>query len=412
MTGGSWGVGQALKARGVRPFLAVFLLDGTSDLIWWITLAWSASREGGLGSLVLVAVGVLTAVGIFPGGWLASRFGPDRVVRYTLPLRVGMFLSWGIALQVSHATVTLPLLALLAIPLAAVDGAHLPAMETVQLQLLPTEAQSVATGLERLATRTAQLVAAMLATIFTTAPQAAMVSGLLLVFCAPLLGKFASQLTEQDQDQDQDQRPSIFAGIHGVLQDRVLRITVPAHGAYNFLTGGLMLVLLPLLVRREGWGNESYRVIFGAWSVGLLVGTVVALAAPAFPSRGRPAAAMALGAGVGCGGLALAAWVTPSASIVLAAVMGLFSGPIGQLMQGLTRERASQLRDGTAVVAVGTFAVSGLDPLGWLIGSAVAIVSSGRMGFAALSGVIILLGVVVVSQRGLRHLARYSVPVR
>ncbi|MBO1768266.1 MFS transporter [Allobranchiibius sp. GilTou38] len=388
--------------------MTVFLLDGLADLLWWISLAWVTSSKGAAGGLVLAIVGVVTAVAIVPGGHLATRVGPAKVARWSIRVRAAVLLLWGMGVVASGDKANLWLVAGLAIPLAVVDGYHLPAMESVQLALLPAKAQSVATGLERLCNRVAQSGAAFLAVIFLDPGQVAVVSGVLLLLSIPLIRRFAPR--EIDAEPPEEAATSLLAGIRSVAHDRVLRISVPAHGAYNLLTGALMLVLLPLLVRSEGWGPQAYRWIAGAWGVGLLIGTVGGLVWPNFPRRGRPAAAMLLAAAVGAVSLTLAWSPVAVGAAAAAAVMGVLSGPIGQLMQGLIRERAADLPEGPSVVAVGTFAIVGLDPLGFAIGAAAAALLSARWGFATVGVVIVALGMRAGVSRRLRRLPHFQRP--
>lgn len=380
----------------VRRYLAGFGADAIGDLLWYVSLAWVAAQVGrGWGGAILFA-GAIPSLILAPfGGVLADRLGVGRVIRWTLAARVVAMAGWA-GIVASGTDIRPALLLAAALLLGCVDGVHLPALETWPLTLADdadTISQTRIFAAERTITRSAQAVAGLgagelLARWGPVTP--ALVAGGLF-FAAALLFARLGRLAVCDSPAEPGAGFVAGArrGLTAVVRDPVLRRTVPSHSVVNMLTGGVMLVAMPLWMARHGWSARWFGAAFTCWGLGLLAGTLMLL-------RVLPRLRRTVAAGLSAGiltGLALLAAIwsdRPTVTIAAVTVAGVSCGPLGPCLGGYLRERIVDHPDRGAVTGFQTLALSGLEPVGYAVTGAVCAAAGPTAAIAACASAVIL----------------------
>ena len=365
-----WSAFQAIRDRSVGGFIGVFFLDRFAETLWLISLGWVLARttSGGVAGIVLALVYLVSALLIPFGGLVIHRRGARSIATTTFVVRILLMITWTGVLLRGHVGVAA--VVAIALGMAVIDGLHIPAMDTCLLELAPQDAQGAGATLERLVQRVAQVVGGLAggwALSRGTWPSGIAIAVVLAVGLLVLLKKVGRQGNDSMANSEGNkENKNILSGARVVFADRVLRRTLPVHSVFNFMTGGVALVLLPRKVISHHWGGFGYGMIFGAWGLGLFVGTVLIALAP----QGHPRRVLGAIAGVGLAGVATVV-VGLSTSFAATAgatlVLGVVCGPVGPLLLGVTRVRVHGDDSFSLAAATNSFALDGLEPVGYVV---------------------------------------------
>nr|WP_279671506.1 MFS transporter [Flexivirga meconopsidis] len=373
--------------------------------MWFVTLGWVAARAPSAlwSGLIFCAGAVPAAAFTLLGGALIDRLGSGRAVLMTESVRLAVLLAWTVAMVVD--TTPLVVLPVLAFVIGAVDGLHQPAMEVFPTDLVPENGQTTIAGIEKLIMRGAQVIAGaaggwLLSDVGLAGPS---IAGAVAFFVA--LGLFARITTTQQltpPTADTDLFRAARAGWGIVAVDPVMRHTIPLHGVYNALTAGLTLTGYPLKARGHHWSAAQFGLGYAVWAAGLAIGSFVMIRA-VNKLRHKVRAAVVLMVAVGTCIIALGAADNLTVFIVLSALFGLCSGPTGPALSGFVRARSMSLPGGKgAVLGILTFAITGLEPLGYLAVGLVAFGTGIDLAFSVIGGVIVLAGCGTLCVRAVR----------
>lgn len=397
---------DTLQLPSIRLFLTGYVLDAVGDLVWFVSLGWLAARShGGVGAGVIPFLGAAPAAALMLfGGALVDRWTPGRTVMVTTSVRTVLLLGWCAAILAGvPLVVALPVAAL---SLGALDGLHRPALDTWSTLLAPAEAQTTMAGLERMAGRFAQVVGgfaggwlleswAGAAGLVT----AVLLAGALMVFRRLKVGHTVPLATVSGPAE------SVWGSVRGgwslVRSHQALRRTMPVHGLFNAITAGMTLTALPLRATERGWSAGSFGLIYGSWGVGLAIGTVALLRGLQRRGRRVRLALMLVGASgalCACLGVASRPWTTA----VAAGVFGACCGAIGPILTGFARDAARRATNTGAVLGVQSFALDGLEPLGYLLAGVLVSSLGTSKAFMLAGAAIVVLSGYALSSRAVR----------
>lgn len=370
-----WTAGEVLGVGRFRAFLTVYVLDVAADAMWLVTVGWvAAGAPNSIYTGVVLAAGSIPHVFfLFRGGLRADRIGSGALLRRTMPVRLALLLLWA---AIATSTVgTWRLLAVLAVTFAigAVAGYHDPAMLKYPTELLPREGRASALKVERLSTRFAQAAGAfaggwLLGTGGVSA--ASLVGAGLLVTTVVILARLARQpgkTTVATAAEDS----SIGQGLGYVRRHRILRWTITSQGIVNLISAAAIMAILPLKARHAGWDASAYGGSFGAYGIGITLGTAGTLRLTRLSTRAG--LLIGLGGAVISSGAVVAIGFanTQMLTSISALIMGLSIGPVGPMLGGFTREEVPDTLIGR-VMSVVSAVTGGIEPIGALIVGGVA----------------------------------------
>ena len=409
-----WTVREVTSNRRFMGYVTGYSLDSFGDsffiaMLAWVVVTQSSSFVAGL----VLFIGTLPAILLAPvGGWLADRWGSHVVVVVTMGLRLVVLLVWTIVAAVSALPLTL--IVLVAVSYAALDGLHGPAMLSYSLGLLPSAAQRSAKRVGASAQRTAQLVATGISAALVTAVGEFGAGLAVLVVLTVVWGIFnllrkshraQPELPEQLQG-DERFRGRLTGGVKFLAAQPVLRRTIPLQTVVTTAVAAAVIVGVPLKIVSHHWAGGSYVLAAASYFAGLLVGTVLTLTAPA-DLRRQPL--IAVGSGVLVGVAVAVMGVSSSVTLVAvsAGAAGVFLGPVGPVLSGLTNElvQLHEEREGTRlsgrVNAVIQMCMQ-VEPFGFILMGALTAAMGVDRGLALVGLLIVITGTWTMSSRAVR----------
>ncbi|MFD7865916.1 MFS transporter [Streptomyces sp. NPDC059783] len=379
-------VRPAHRDRNVLRWLGAYTASTVGDSVYYMALAWAATRTGSASQtgLVLAAGSIPRAVLLLGGGVLADRLGPRRVVVASDTARCLVVLGLAGTLLLTSPTVWM--LIAVALVFGAVDALFLPAVGALPPRITAASQLARVQGMRGLATRTANVVGAPLGGLAVAlgGPVLAFAAaGVLFAVSLPLLlaVRIAPLPAHGAEGPETGAGPARTAlrdltdGLRYIRRHRVLGplMLVVAVSELGFV-GPLNLGLI-LLSEERGWGASGMGWIVAAF------GTGAGLSALLLTVRGRiPRAGLVMSAAVlvGAGAIAAVAYL-PSVPLAAAAavLVGLFAGLGGSLCGALVQSTADPVYLGR-VTSVSTLFTHALAPLSYPVtGAAVALWGTG-----------------------------------
>ncbi|MFD3520395.1 MFS transporter [Streptomyces sp. NPDC058653] len=371
----------AHRDPNVLRWLAAYTLSMVGDSVYYMALAWAATRSGGptQAGLVLALGAVPRAVLMLGGGVLADRWGPRRVVIGSDAARCAVILAVAVVLFLSAPG--LWLLIAVALVFGVVDALFLPAVGALPPRITAPGQLTRVQGLRGLAARVANVTGAPIggllvafggsAAAFAAAGALFAVSLVLLVAVrvAPLPTDGAAHTGSTGA------RGELADGLRHIRRSRVLGplMLVIALSELGFV-GPLNLGLV-LLAEHRGWGASGMGWIVAAFGTGA-GGASLLLAV-----RGRiPRAGLVLCLSVVAGAFAVAALAfvpTLALAAVAGLLVGLLAGFGGGLCGALTQTVTEPAYLGR-VTSVSTLFTLGIAPLSYPVtGAAVGLWGTG-----------------------------------
>ncbi|MEO7060412.1 MAG: MFS transporter [Lapillicoccus sp.] len=375
--------------RQFRIYLAALGLDTAGDGLWLVTLAWvAAGASSAFWTGLIMFAGTVPAIGSsLLGGNAADLYSARRVVVWTMAVRLVLMAFWTATATRSDVA---PIIAVTVTALLydATLGIHDSAVAAYTTDLLPAEAQESAVVTERLVTRLAQGLAALaggylLHGFGLGGPCLLAIAVLLIAWRLFLtlkqtyrrgvsdLPAGGSELPPKVPALVVHKRGDLLLGIRVVAHEPILSRTMMVQAVTSAAAGAVIVTGIPLKARSEHWSAETFGIIFGAFSLGLMVGTL--LSAYLKTRVQRP---VLLGVGlvliVSLGEMLVGIATSPIAAGVWAGMMGIASGPVGPFLTGYARRRSIALsaeHDGRVsgrVMSVLTLGLK-LEPAGYLL---------------------------------------------
>lgn len=370
-----------------------------------VAIAVLALGQGGTAlAAVLAAAALPRAALLIPGGWLADRIAPRRLVIAS---------NWGraaivvvLVAAVGGGAATLPVLMALAFAVGVLDAIFLPAINAYITEVVDGDqlgsANAWLQGSGQVAALVGPALAGGLVAAFGPAPA--------LAVDAASFAVAATVLATVGRDLPRTPRAGtgladIFDGIRAAREDRPVGLMIVLATIFFFALSGPLAVAVPWLGTSAFGGSAAIGVLLAAWSAGALAG---AAAGAALDRAGRPirlVLPIALAVGAGLAGVGLPLGLGASAAVL--AVTGVGGGAINVfVVTWLQRRVRPELRGRVlGLLVLGTVALS---PLSILLTGAV-VGALGRATFT-LAGALVVLIVVASELRGVAVVLGRPVP--
>lgn len=383
-------------------------LDGLVEALWLFTLGWEAARAGWASGLVLAAGAVPAVAFVLWGGSLSDRLGAHRVATWTMAARIAVMIVW--AAVVVSDTAPAYVAAAVALAVGAIAGIHDPAVSAVPQLLVPPAGLEASNNAQRISVRLVQTVGPALGGLLaawlgmgTVVVVAAVVGTIPLTGFALLRRTARPQVAEPGLHAETGWR-SLLSGFRWVGNDPAVRLTVPVQGVINLTTASILMAALPRQARTLGWGPDVYGFATAAFGAGMLLGTLVAFSIRANAPRHRVPIAVAC-AGVASIFVAITgSVVSPVLAVASAGIMGLTVGPVGSILTGWTMATTAAADPSMygRVFAVLLLVTTAAEPLGYLVFSAVAGVTSVTIAAVSYGVIGVLVAGFALGTRGVR----------
>ncbi|MFD3921575.1 MFS transporter [Streptomyces sp. NPDC058595] len=377
----------AHRDANVLRWLAAYTMSMVGDSVYYMALAWAATRSGSptQAGLVLAVGAVPRAVLMLGGGVLADRWGPRRVVIGSDAARCVVILAIAVVL---FFTAPGPwLLIAVALVFGVVDALFLPAVGALPPRITTPGQLARVQGLRGLGARVANVTGGPLggllvafggpAAAFAVAGGLFAVSLVLLVSVrmAPLPARDITPAGSEPASSPASAWSELTDGLRYIRRHRVLGplVLVIALSELGFV-GPLNLGLV-LLAQERGWGAGGMGWIVAAFGIGAGAASLL------LAVRGRlPRAGLVLCLSVVAGSLAVGAVAfVPTVGLAAAAglLVGLLAGLGGGLCGALTQTVTEPGYLGR-VTSVTTLFTLGIAPLSYPVtGAAVGLWGTG-----------------------------------
>ncbi len=384
---------SALRNRAFGRYLGGFGFSLLGDQIWFVALAWAASRLGDSTqtSLVIAAGSIPRAVLLLLGGTLADRFGALPVA---LRSQVGRIITMAVAVTATLAIGDANMWVLLgiAVTFGALDAAHMPAVAALPPQLLDNDNLPSGQGLVQTLERAALVAGAPVGgLVVALGGLSAAAATNLVLFTAALVVLRGLRLRAPGPAAETT-KPlgtwhSLADGLRYAARDPVLRGVLIIVTVLNLGLAGPLNVGLALLAKDRDWNASRYGWTLSAFAAGAVAGALL-IAAQRRPKK--PAMAGLLW--VAGGSLALAS--VPLAGhllLVMAAVsaVGFASGPASALLLGLVQARTKHAYLGR-IMALINFSALGLTPVSYTLFGLLADLTALSVAFLTCAGLILV----------------------
>ncbi|UCM91004.1 MFS transporter [Streptomyces marincola] len=363
----------AHRDGNVLRWLAAYTVSHIGNSVWFVALGWSAQRVASPAEVGLVmAAGALPrALLMLPGGVLADRYDPRRLLLGSDALRCALVLA--AAAAVTWTTPALWLLVAVALVFGALDAFFVPAVGAVPARITGPDQLARVAGLRALSMRLSQIAgppAGGLAMGLGGAGAAFATAGALFALSLPLL----ASLRVRPLPAPEGQRPArrtvrgdLLDGLrytrrHPLIGPLVAAGAVAELGLTNTFNVGMVL-----LNAERGWGPSGYGWIIGCFGAGAASGAALLAVAGRLPRAGLtlPWTLLAMCAGAATVALVPDLWTAAA----VAAVSGLCAGVFGGLSNALIQTAADPAHLGR-VTSVLMLMMVGLGPLGYPVAGA------------------------------------------
>lgn len=394
--------------RWARLYLPTSGLDDLVEMLWLFTLGWEASRAGDAAGLVLAAGAVPAVAFVLWGGSLSDRIGAHRVAVWTMAARIVVMSGW--AAVVISDTAPAYVAAAAAFAVGAIAGIHDPAVSAIPQLLVPADGLEASSNAQRITARLMQTVGPAVGGLLAgwmgmgTVVVVAAAVGLLPLAGFALLGTTRREPVPEEDGSAAAGWRSLLSGFRWVRNDPAIRHTMPVQGVINLTTASILMAALPRQARDLGWGPDVYGYATAAFGGGMLLGTLVAFSIRSNAPRLRVAIA------VGCAGISsIFVAVTGSVesatlAVVAAGLMGAAVGPVGSILTGWTMATIASADPSMygRVFAVLLLVTTAAEPLGYLVFSALATLTSVASAAIVFGAIGLLLAGFALSSRAVR----------
>jgi MFS family permease len=389
----------AHKDARVLAWLGAYALSLMGDQIWYVALSWTAVRTGDATQtgLVLAAGSLPRALLMLPGGAIADRYGPRRVVIGSDLVRCAAMIVAALAVLSSSPAVWL--LVLIALVFGAVDALFMPAVGTLPVRLTTRDQLVRVQGMRALAQRVATVASAPIAgavLAWGDAQLAFLVNAGLFALSLALLWRLRPGPAPTPELGVDEPDLGLRAGLRHVARHRLLRSLLLTTALMELGFAVPMNIGIVLLADDAGWGPGGMGLVLGAWGLGAATGALALTVVGRVPGGGLvlPAAmaAMAasllgigyapgLGAGIGCG-----------------AALGIATGVVGSWLNACVQTASAPSVLGRVTALQLLFGV-GLIPLLYPVAGIVAS-AYGPAAVFAVGGATVFVGAVTAGVSG------------
>lgn len=359
--------GRLLAPLKDRSFRLLWLGQAASafgDSLQFLALSWLVLDLTGsplaLSGMFLAAT-VPRIVFTLAGGVATDRYDARDVMVWADALRA--LVVAGVAVLALGATLPLPILYGLVILQATAGAFFTPAVTSIIPRLVVSEQLQAANSLQALTQQMAYVFGAPLGGIAVAVLGSAATLGInattfaIAAICTTQVPRILSQ---EVRTSGVSVISEARAGIAYVIGLGWLRTLFTLDALLAFVVAGPVTVGLPLLIRdRSGNGAESFGVLLGAFSAGMVIGLLIAGAAPAPRKPGAVYCGLVLFQAPCLIALGLLPFAT---GIVSLAALGLLSGAAEVVWRGLVQARVVSSLLGR-VLSISALVVLGVQPV-------------------------------------------------
>lgn len=401
ITGTAAGATPRLAHRDPRvlAWLGAYTASLIGDQIWFLALSWTAVRSGDATQTgwVLAAGSLPRALLMLPGGAIADRYGPRRVVLGSDLVRCAVMLVAALAVLASSPGIGL--LVVIALLFGAVDALFMPAVGALPARLTTRTQLVRVQGMRSLSQRVATVVSAPIggATLAWGGAEAAFtLNAALFALSLALLWRLRPGPAPEAQPGQEEPELGLRAGLRYVARHRVLGplLAVTALMELGFTIP--MNIGIVLLADDAGWGPGGMGVVLGTWGIGAAIGALALTVAGRVP---RPALVLPVGMVVMAASLVGLGYAPGlGAGVACAAALGVATGVVGGAGSALVQTTCAPGALGRVTALQMLFGV-GLIPLLYPVGGMLASARGPSVVFAAGGGAM-LLGVLLALASG------------
>lgn len=337
----SAGSGSRVPASYWR-WLAAIGVSLLGSQVQTFALGWAAAGHGAsLAALVITAALVPGLVLMLAGGAVADARGPWLV----MVASDGAMCAATAALAVLAGWLGTPVWLLLsaAVVTGVSNAFYTPASGTIPRRLVPPESLGKAMAARSVVQQVVSLLGAPLGGVIVAAAGLAAAAGLNAVSFAVIFVMLVAARRVFAGAEPARQPGSLLrraaAGVSVAARDGVLRPLLLVVAAVALCMLPVTSLLVPLLVRSQGWPASAAGLVLGVETVASGIVIVVVMARGTSRAPGLAACAGVVAAGAGTCGLGLAAGVLPALLAAAAAVglgLGLFGSHVGPVVLAAT----------------------------------------------------------------------------
>ncbi|MYT96264.1 MULTISPECIES: MFS transporter [unclassified Streptomyces] len=350
-----------LQVKGFRPFLFGLGADLTGDQIWFLALAWSATRAGGPDTASLViAAGTVPRMFLmlWMGAWV-DRVGAWRVAQTAQIARVLVMGLIVVLAALWHPGVLL--LAVLALVFGVADAARLPAAGAIPGILLPEGSRVRGQGLVQVAARVAAIISGPVAGFALAAGGLTAAAAVNLILFSVALLCFRPLRSHMGQQHHTGEKPpSVHSGLTYVRGNRPVFLVLCVATCLNLALLGPLNIGLVLRSDSQNWSPSMLGVVTGVFGAASVLGALVSsrLRTPEHPLPVGIAWMLLTSLSISALGLL----TSPSGTAVAVAVTGIALGPTTALLMGFIQTATPRPYMGR-VMALTSFSTFGLTPV-------------------------------------------------
>ncbi|MFI1381350.1 MFS transporter [Embleya sp. NPDC020886] len=378
----------------VLAWLGAYTASLIGDQIWFLALSWTAVRSGDATQtgLVLAAGSLPRALLMLPGGAIADRVGPRRVVIGSDLVRCVVMLVAAFAVWASSPAVWL--LVAIALVFGAVDALFMPAVGALPVRLTTRTQLVRVQGMRSLSQRVATVVSAPIGgavLAWGDAETAFLLDAALFGLSLVLLWRLRPGAAPEAEAGTEEPELGLRAGLRYVARHPVLRplLVITALMEAGFAIP--MNIGIVLLADDTGWGPGGMGLVLGAWGIGAAIGALALTIVGRVPRPGLVLPVGMLVMATGLVGLGYAPGI--GIAVAAAAVLGIATGVVGGCGNALVQSICAPGALGR-VTAIQMLTGVGLIPLLYPVGGFVASAHGAPVVFAGGGGAM-LAGVLV-----------------
>ncbi len=331
--------GGMLRLFNVRNFpllLGGQTISAFGDALYMVALPWLILTTGGnaeaLG-MVLAAYGIPRALCMLAGGWLSDRLRPRRLMLLVDTLRL-LFVGVLAALAFGGHPLLWQLCAV-AVPLGALGGVFTPASIAMVPDILGKDDLQAGNGLMMASQQGASLIGSSVAGVIVAGLTSAVALALDAVTFLVSAGSLAlmrgtkhatpdGSQTEASQGHPLEAAQQVGTPIsfwRYLGTSRLIQITLLMFIVSSLVTGGVIEVALPVLVKGPMHGSASgFGFILVGWGAGTLIGSILAGTVGKFQHKGL---------------MILLGWIIMAAMFALLPVGGVPGAAVCMLIGGI-----------------------------------------------------------------------------
>ncbi|MGC0414880.1 MFS transporter [Embleya sp. AB8] len=380
-------------------WLGAYTASLIGDQIWFLALSWTAVRSGDATQtgLVLAAGSLPRALLMLPGGAIADRYGPRRMVIGSDLVRCAVMSIAALAVAASSPAVWF--LVAIALVFGAVDALFMPAVGALPVRLTTRDQLVRVQGMRSLSQRVATVVSAPIGgavLAWGDAELAFGVNAVLFALSLALLWRLRPGPAPAAEPGVEEPELGLRAGLRHVAGHPFLRVLLVVTALMELGFTIPMNVGIVLLADDAGWGPAGMGLVLGAWGTGAAVGALALTVAGRVP---RPVIVLPVGMLVMASSL-VGLGYAPGVGIAVAcgALLGVGTGVVGGVGNALVQTTCAPGALGRVTALQMLFGV-GLIPLLYPVGGLLAARFGPSTVFAG-GGAAMLAGVCVALSSG------------